>query len=128
MGLFRRRSAEEPVDPEARSPQLGLKYKDLAVLAQLQKAGARLDEPRHVVHYLYLPSREAAELAAADAEAGGFTTDVRDPLPQDPSSWVLVCERRDVVLDPDLVRDSTDRFEAIARDHAGEYDGWEASV
>jgi hypothetical protein len=34
----------------------------------------------------------------------------------------------DAVLTPDFVRDSTDFFEALAARHAGEYDGWEASV
>ena len=56
MGLFRRTKNDrddEPVDPDDRSPQLGLKYKDLAVLGQLMDAGADLDQPRHVLHYSY---------------------------------------------------------------------------
>jgi hypothetical protein len=36
--LFSRKRDDEPVDMNERSPQLGLKYKDLAVLDQLMKA------------------------------------------------------------------------------------------
>ena len=42
-------SDDEPVDPNERSPQLGLRYKDLAVLGQMMDHGADLTESRHVV-------------------------------------------------------------------------------
>lgn len=54
MGIFRRKkkgSDDEQVDPDDRSPQLGLKYKDLAVMGQLMDNGADFDEPRHVLHF-----------------------------------------------------------------------------
>jgi hypothetical protein len=40
MRLFRRKSDREPVDKNERSPQLGLKYKDLMVLDQLAMCSA----------------------------------------------------------------------------------------
>jgi len=43
MRIFRRRD-DEPADMNERSPQLGLKYKDLAVLGQLMKSGADLSQ------------------------------------------------------------------------------------
>ena len=53
MNLFKRqKKAEEPVDMEARSPQTGLKYKDLALLGQMMAGGADLTQPRHVLYYL----------------------------------------------------------------------------
>jgi hypothetical protein len=116
------------MDPNERSPQLGLKYKDLAVMGQLMKLGADLDQPRHVVHYSYFANRDAAEAAASDARAGDFETEVREPLPDYPHRWCLVAERHDVVLDAARVRESGNFFDALAARHGGEYDGWEASV
>ncbi len=113
---------------EDRAPETGVKYKDLLVLEQLVRAGADVRAPRHVLYYLYFGDREHATSAASDAEALGFDTDIREPLPDYPDSWALVCERHDYVLDLDTVRDNTDAFEELAARHGGDYDGWEASV
>ena len=40
MPLFRKKREDEPVDMNERSPQLGVRYKDLAVLGQLMENGA----------------------------------------------------------------------------------------
>lgn len=130
MGLFSRRSKsdDEPVDPNERSPQLGLKYKDLAVLGSLMDAGADLTQPRHVVFYLYFPDQASAGRAGDVASGQGYTSDVRTPLPEYPGDWTLVCERHDTVTSPDFVRDADDFFQALADTHGGDYDGWEASV
>jgi hypothetical protein len=100
MGILRRikQGHDEPVDPEARSPQLGLKHKDLAVMAQLVDHGANFDEPRHVIHFLYFDSKDAAAAAAAGLAPQGWTAEVRDPLPDYPEQWSLVREQHDVVL------------------------------
>ena len=127
MGLFgkRKRTAEsDPVDPEARSPQLGLRYKDVLLLGELSAAGARLSEPRHVIYHLVFPSAEAAALARPAAEAAGFTVQ----LDESGEQWVLTAERHGTVLNPDFVRSSDDLFQALADAHGGEFDGWEASV
>lgn len=58
----------------------------------------------------------------------GFHAEVRDPLPEYPDQWSLVCEAHSVVLDPPTVRDNDNSFEALAQRHSAEYDGWEASV
>lgn len=42
---FFNRKKEEPVDMDARSPETGLKYKDLALLGQMMKHGADLTRP-----------------------------------------------------------------------------------
>jgi regulator of RNase E activity RraB len=129
VGLFRnKRRGDDLVDPNDRSPHFGLKYKDLAPLGQLHTAGARLDEPRHVRHFLYFTSSDAAERAAAQAREEGFTCEVGEPVLEQPGSWALVCERSDAVLDPDTVRTTTDRFETLAAACKGDYDGWEAAV
>ena len=130
MGLFRRkpRDDDQAVDLDARSPQTGLKYKDLAVLDQLLKAGADLQQPRHALYYLYFASREAADAAADEAQVQSFRAAVGEPLPDFPGQWPLTCEQQGVALDVATVRGNDDFFEALAARHGGEYDGWEASV
>jgi hypothetical protein len=128
MGFFRRKRDEQPLDLDERSPTTGLKHKDLLVLHQLMQAGADLKQPRHTVHYLYFTSPDAATAASHEAEARGFEVEVRDPLPDYPGQWSLVCGQHGVVVDPPTVRDHGDLFDALAERHGGEYDGWEASV
>ena len=129
MPLFGRKKAdEEPVDPEARSPELGVKYKDLLLMGQLIQQGADLHQPRHALYYLYFSSREAAESGAADGGAAGYTCEVRDPMPQYPDQWSLVCERPDALLDPPGVIAADDLFQGIADRLGGEFDGWEAAA
>jgi hypothetical protein len=133
MGLFRRRrpagdDADEAYDPDERSPQLGLRNKDLAVLGSLMQAGADLSQPRHAVYFLYFSHPDAASLAADEATDAGWQAEVRDPVPDDAGSWCLACERPDVVLRPDFVRETDDFFQGLADRFAGEFDGWEAAV
>ena len=127
MGIFSR-SRQEPVDLENRAPQTGVKYKDVLVLNQLRLAGADLATPRHVLYYLYFNDRVTAERAASGATASAFATRVREPIPEDPDNWGVVCERKSYVLSMDIVRDNTDYFEALAARFGGIYDGWEAST
>jgi len=128
MGLFKRRERDDQaVDLNARSQQLGLKYKDLAVLGQLMQRGADLTQPRHVVYYSYATSPEAAREMASTATAEGFDATVGEPLPDYPGQWSVRCEKQ-TVLAPDFIRESTDFFEALAFEYEAEYDGWEAAV
>ncbi len=129
MPWFKRKAKdEEPVDLEARSPQTGLKYKDIALLGQLMQQGADLTQPRHALYFLYFGTREVAEAAAPEARTSGYACEVRDPLPTYPDQWSLVCERPDAVLDIVGVRQADDLFQGIADRHGGEFDGWEAAV
>jgi hypothetical protein len=127
MGIFSR-SRRQPVDLENRAPQTGVKYKDLLVLNQLRQAGANLTAPRHVLYYLYFNNRATAESAASAATGSAFAARVREPIPEDPDKWGVVCERKSYVLSMDIVRDNTDYFESLAAQFGGVYDGWEASV
>jgi hypothetical protein len=124
--LFRGRD-DEPVDPNERSPQLGVKYKDLVVMGQLMDAGADLSESRHLVFYSYASSDAVGQEMQREAESRGFETEVREPLPEFPGRWAVVSETN-AVASPDFVRDAVDFFEGLAQRHGAEYDGWEASV
>ena len=110
-----------------RSPQLGVKYKDLAVLGSLVDNGADLSNSRHVVYYSYAPSEAVAQAMGQEAKASYFTADIREPLPEFPGKWAVVCEKY-AVTSPDFVREADDFFQALADRHGAEYDGWEASV
>ena len=130
MFLFRRKKKDddEPVDMNERSPQTGLKYKDIALLGEMIKQGADLSKPRHALYYLYFGDPEKASSAADEGRAAGYTCDPRDPLPAYPGQWSVVCERPDALLDIDGVRAADDLFQGIADRHGGEFDGWEAAV
>jgi hypothetical protein len=129
MFLFgRKKKNDQAVDPEARSPELGVKYKDLVLMGQLLQQGADLNQPRHALYYLYFSSRDAAEAGAEEGRAAGYTCEVRDPLPQYPDQWSLACERDDAVLDPSGVNAADDLFQGIADRLGGEFDGWEAAA
>ena len=131
MFLFKRKKKDEddePVDLEARSPVTGLKYKDIALLGEIMKTGADITKPRHVLYYLYFTSREDAEAGAVDGRAGGYSCEVRDPMPEYPDQWRLVCERPDAVLDIPTVRAADDLFQGIADRLHGDFDGWEAAA
>jgi hypothetical protein len=128
MRLFgKKRGDDEPVDPNERSPQLGLKYKDLMVLDQLMKSGADLTASRHVIYYSYAPSKEVAQAMEGEAAEAGWKPEVREPLPDFPDQWGVVCERH-AVTSPDFVREADDFFQDLADRHGAEYDGWEASA
>jgi hypothetical protein len=66
----RKKNADEPVDLEARSPQTGLKYRDIQLLGQMMSQGADLNQPRHTLYYLYFDTREAAAAGAVEVFQG----------------------------------------------------------
>ena len=128
LDRLRGKNDDEPVDLEARSPESGLKYKDIALLGEMMKQGADLNQPRHALYYLYFATPEAAEAAAGDGRGAGYSCEVRDPLPAYPGQWSVVCERPDAVLDIAGARAADDLFQGIADRLEGEFDGWEAAV
>ena len=127
MRFFRRKRDDEPVNMEERSPQLGVKFKDLAVLGSLVDSGADLTQSRHVVYYSYAPSEAVAQAMGREAEMDYWTAEIREPLPEFPGKWAVVCEKH-AVTSPDFVREADDFFQGLADRHGAEYDGWEASV
>lgn len=129
MPLFKRKPKdEEPLDPNERSEQLGVKHKDLLVMGQLMQQGADLTKPRHALYYLYFADRVSAMAGAEEARAAAYTCEVRDPLSEQPDQWSLVCERSDAVLDPGGVIAADNLFQDIADRLEGEFDGWEAAA
>ncbi|GAA2897698.1 hypothetical protein GCM10010517_62780 [Streptosporangium fragile] len=128
MWPFRRKKREQ-VDPEERSPQLGIKYKDLMVMDQLAKAGADLEQPRHVIFYMYAPTLEVAQSVAkvAGSAGHGLRAEVGKPAPEHPDSWPVTCETN-AVISPDFVRETGNLFDDLAAHYRAEYDGWQAAA
>ncbi len=128
MAIFRRKRDGGTADLGAGSSTQGLNDKDRALLGQLVGAGADLTQPRHARYFSYFPTRHAAEQAASGAAGAGFQAEVNPPVPSYPNDWLVLSEIHGVVLDPPTVQAHRDLFESLARQHGGEYDGWEASV
>src|SRR5438045_1727272 len=126
MALFRRAKGKQ-VDPDERSEKFGVKYKDLMVMNQLEEHGADLSQPREVRFYSYAPNHEVATSMASEAADQGFDIEIREPLPEDPDLYAVICAAR-AVLDPIFVRGAVEFFEGLAGRHGAEYDGWEAEV
>jgi Regulator of ribonuclease activity B len=64
---------------------------------------------------------------AHEVEENDFNATVREPLPEYPDPWRVVCEKHPVTS-PDFVRAADDLFQGVADRHSAEYDGWEASL
>jgi hypothetical protein len=84
------------------------------------------DEEAVVLHYLYFPTRQAADSAAGtlrnDAE---FSVESR--LGADGVNWLVLARHR-IVPEEAQVERKRAMFEDLARRGHGEYDGWEAEV
>lgn len=100
---------------------------DRSVLEVLVANGARLDQPRHVLHYVYVRDEGVASVAAGELGTGAWETEVRPPA-EGSSGWLVLSQRRGHVLTPNAIVADRATFEAVARKHDGEYDGWEASA
>lgn len=131
MGLFRRKKDDgddRPVDLDERSPQTGVRYKDLLVMNELREAGADLTQPRQARWFLHFPTEAAAIEASDIAHQIRFTAEVMVPTPTDDGRWSLVLEADDVVVDFEAMKDADDFLTSLTADLGGEYDGWEAAV
>ena len=107
--------------------EAGSVWTDSSALAALVCAGADLDEPRHVMHYLYVLSEGAAYLAAAELVAAGWYVDVEGPVGGE-DDWLVLAEDLARVVDEPGLRETRLLLQELAERFVGEYDGWEASV
>jgi len=103
---------------------------DRLVLEELNAAGADLSQPREVVHYVHLPSREAAEAFAPMVVNQGFEPQIREPGPEsadDPRPWTVAATSRMVVTEDDVAL-ARRNFTELAAEYGGAYEGWDAAV
>jgi hypothetical protein len=105
---------------------------DAAVISELKKAGSDVTRAASVIHYLYVPSQEAAHEAATALCRHGFTTAVSEPANAAANSepggaWGVIALEKAVPSALHLRR-VRPIFIALAQKYGGDYDGWEASI
>lgn len=83
------------------------------------------DAPHLILHYVYLPSKEAAASVASEFRSSGFDTEER--LGADGVNW-LVLARHVAVPTEELMAATRRTMETLVAKFGGEYDGWEADV
>ena len=105
-----------------RSPQ----ETDALALRHLAGRGADLAQPRHVIHFLYFAREGDARAAAAHAEDAGWSVQVDGPS-ETIREWTVRVDGTRIVSSV-TVASFRAWFEHVAEEHAGEYDGWEASA
>jgi hypothetical protein len=94
---------------------------DELVLEHLARLGCDPSQPRETRHFLYLPAQPGAEAVARALEADGWSSSVE----RSEGAWLVVATRaRTLTLD--VVRETRARLAALAAEHGGLYDGWEA--
>jgi Regulator of ribonuclease activity B len=97
---------------------------DSLVLAHLVQLGCDPQQPRECRHYLYVPGELGARSAASSLNSADEWDAEIEPVRD---AW-LVTATTVTGLDGDVVRGTRKRFEQLALDHGGEYDGWEAAA
>lgn len=96
---------------------------DVRVLDHLARRGCDPSQPRECRHYLYVPGEYAARAVALALADEGWDADVEETA----ESW-LVTATTCSALSVASVRETRSRFEHLAWDHGGAYDGWEAAA
>jgi hypothetical protein len=97
---------------------------DGLVLAHLEQLGCDPAVPRECRHYVYLPGEHGARAVAHALRAGAdWWADVEDV----DGCW-LVTGVAVTALCPEAVRETRAWLEALAAEHGGTYDGWEAAA
>ena len=108
---------------------------DRDVLQHLVGYGSDLSRPHHTIHFLYFKSKAAAETAADELRAAGYENVRVDRAPT-LSLWARLFAYKQfsciaethVVPSEAAVFATTDRMNALAAKHGGNYDGWEAGI
>jgi hypothetical protein len=94
---------------------------DERVLGHLARLGCDPAAPRETHHFLYLPAQSGAEAVAHALGADGWSTTVEESE----GAWLVVATRARM-LTSELVRETRAGLAALASEHGGLYDGWEA--
>jgi regulator of RNase E activity RraB len=116
--------------PKGERARMNKTEADRAVMGQLRYLGADLDQPREVIHYLYLPTADASQKAAQALRLEGYEVEEKaacDAAKKPPNPF-LVLATSEIVLNPWAVRQFRQLFEQLASHFCGEYDGWEAAA
>jgi len=97
---------------------------DLRVLDHLAQLGCDPDAPREVTHYVYLRKQNDAAVVADILERDGWHTAVESC---EDTSFIVLATRIGA-LSTSVVKETRRLLEALAAEHGGIYDGWEAKT
>jgi len=97
---------------------------DERVLDQLAQLGCDPDAPREVTHYVYLRKENDAGIVAGILERDGWHTAVESC---EEAAFVVLATRTRA-LSAAIVKQTRRTLEALAAEHGGVYDGWEAKT
>ncbi|HLM42954.1 MAG TPA: ribonuclease E inhibitor RraB [Myxococcaceae bacterium] len=102
--------------PESRGPAAPLEE---------TREEASTDKPRHVRHYLYFATARVGKAVAAQVATQGYEVTSRESA--DGKNWLVLAEHhvRDAGQEFDSAREALER---LAREHSGQYDGYEIEV
>ncbi len=96
---------------------------DVRVLERLRELGCDASRPRGTRHFIYAPTRDDAQAIAGVLEREGWETAI-----QEDDEIALVTASCLRVLTGPLVRETREHLTALASQHGGQYDGWEADA
>ena len=96
---------------------------DVRVLERLRELGCDTTCPRGTRHFIYAPTRDEAVAIACVLEREGWETSV-----QEDDEIALVTASCLRVLTGPLVHETREHLTALASQHGGSYDGWEADA
>jgi len=111
-----------PFDDEER------RFWDQMVINELQRNGDPLTPARDVRHYAYFPDEPSAQRYAKILRAERFTLSVEPSAKPEHGAAVCVIANRDDPATPEAIMPITSRLLALAKEHGGTYDGWEAKL
>jgi Regulator of ribonuclease activity B len=101
---------------------------DARLIERLRAAGTDPFQPHEVDFFMAMPSQEAGHTVATILEAEGYRVDVK-PAPDNPGDHPFSLHfTKSMRLSVPGMRELTSRFQTLAKEHGGHYDGWSAEV
>jgi hypothetical protein len=101
---------------------------DRMVINQLEQHGDPLTVARDVQHFAYFADEVSAQRYAVALKALRFHVTVEPSVEPSPSAEICVIANRDDPATPEAIMPITSRLLALAKEHGGTYDGWEAKL
>ncbi len=106
---------------------------DREVMAQMLQAGSDLTKPHPIYYYLYFRAKAAAEAAGAILRQEGFGVKIH-PAPNPwwkrffvKYRWTCLAEKTFIPEEATVIA-ASQRMNALAAQHQGDFDGWEAQI